>query len=139
MNTVFIAHILFPRHESLKHHTAIAVCRNMEQRKWWDTQSLETLRMKRLHTLLIHDQTHAPYYQDQSARTCISHGNVHNLENLSRQPFLCNIEIRAGQEILKAGNSTGVMRFNTRCSRDEPLIVPLGNERANQSAASGRL
>ena len=136
MYTTFAAHILFPLHERLKHHTTVSVRRNMEQSQWWQPAQLRELNVRRLRELLMSANEHVPYYRDLFEQLRFNPANVESLDVLRTLPLLTKSDIRANTERLKAKNAQGLARFNTGGSSGEPLIFFIGNERVSHDVAA---
>ena len=136
MYTRIAAHLLFPLHERLKHHTTVAVRRSLEDTQWWDAKRLQSLQVQRLRDLLMHAQAHVPYYRELFGRTGFNPGAVRDLGDLARLPLLGKAEIRSHLQALKADNAIGLARFNTGGSSGEPLIFFIGRERVSHDVAA---
>ncbi|MGC2048927.1 MAG: phenylacetate--CoA ligase family protein [Gallionella sp.] len=134
--TRLVAHILFPLHERLKHHTTVAVRREMEQSQWWQPSQLRELQVRRLRELLMSANEHVPYYCDLFKQLRFDPTRVDSLDVLRKLPFLTKGDIRANTERLKAKNAQGLARFNTGGSSGEPLIFFIGNERVSHDVAA---
>ncbi|MBU1978563.1 MAG: phenylacetate--CoA ligase family protein [Gammaproteobacteria bacterium] len=134
--TQLVAHTLFPLHERLKHHTTVAVRREMEQSQWWPPAQLHELQLRRLRELLMSVNAHVPYYRDLFAQLRFDPSRIESLDALHTLPFLTKTDIRANTERLKANNAQGLARFNTGGSSGEPLIFFIGNERVSHDVAA---
>ena len=134
--TSLVAHTLFPLHERLKHHTTVAVRREMELSQWWQPEQLHELQVRRLRALLMSANEHVPYYRDLFKQLRFDPTRVDSLDVLRKLPFLTKRDIRANTERLKAKNAQGLVRFNTGGSSGEPLIFFIGNERISHDVAA---
>lgn len=134
--TRFVALSLFPLHEWLKHHTSVAIRRDMEQSQWCKPAQLQELQVRRLREFLIKVNGHVPYYHELFEQLHFEPSLVNNLDALHSLPFLTKAVIRANTERLKANNTQGLTRFNTGGSSGEPLIFFLGNERVSHDVAA---
>ncbi|MBU1691927.1 MAG: phenylacetate--CoA ligase family protein, partial [Gammaproteobacteria bacterium] len=86
--TQLVAHTLFPLHERLKHHTTVAVRREMEQSQWWPPAQLHELQLRRLRELLMSVNAHVPYYRDLFAQLRFDPSRIESLDALHTLPFL---------------------------------------------------
>ena len=134
--TRLVANVVFPLQERFKHHTTLAVRREMERTQWWPVERLRDLQLQRLRTLLQKAQTHVPYYRDLFARIGFDPAGLQSLAELTRLPFLTKEDIRAHLDALKADNAHGLARFNTGGSSGQPLIFFIGNERVSHDVAA---
>ncbi|HAN56193.1 MAG TPA: capsule biosynthesis protein CapK [Betaproteobacteria bacterium] len=136
MYTALTAKLLFPLHERLKHHTTVAVHREMERSQWWDAARLADWQLTRLRDLLQHAQAHVPYYRALFARIGFEPALLDSLSGLEQLPLLTKADIRAHLDALKADNAVGLARFNTGGSSGEPLIFFIGRERVSHDVAA---
>ncbi len=134
--TKLVANLLFPLHERLKHHTTVAVRREMEQSQWWSRERLEALRIERLRALLMRAGARVPYYRKLFQELGFEPQAVNSLRDLRRLPVLTKEIIRAHSEALKADDAVGLARFNTGGSSGEPLVFQIGRERVSHDVAA---
>ncbi len=134
--TKLVSGLIFPIHEHLKHHSSVAVRRQLEESQWWSPERLAALQLERLRSLLAQAQKHVPYYRDQFASLDFDASAITSLDDLQRLPFLTKSLIRQNQEQFKAGNAERLARFNTGGSSGEPLIFFIGNERVSHDVAA---
>ena len=134
--TSIVSHALFPLHEAMKRHSSVQVRRQMEQSQWWSAGQLRTLQFMRLKALLEHAAAHVPYYRNLFAECGMQPGDIRELADLSRLPFLDKSVIRANLEALKSEQADGLARFNTGGSSGEPLIFFIGRERVSHDVAA---
>lgn len=134
--TRFVTDIVFPLQERLKHHTTLAVRRELETTQWWPAERLRDLQLKRLRALLQQAQSHVPYYRDLFARIGFDPAGLQSLADLTRLPFLTKDDIRTNLEALKADNARGLARFNTGGSSGQPLIFFIGDARVSHDVAA---
>lgn len=134
--TKLVSGLIFPIHEHLKHHSSVAVRRQLEESQWWSPERLAALQLERLRSLLAQAQKHVPYYRDQFASLDFDATAITSLDDLQRLPFLTKTIIRHHQEQLKADNAERLARFNTGGSSGEPLIFFIGNERVSHDVAA---
>ncbi|MDR1996229.1 AMP-binding protein [Azonexus sp.] len=134
--TRLVSGLIFPLHERLKHHSSVAVRRQLEASQWWSPEQLATLQLERLRRLLTQAQNHVPYYRQLFADLGFDARTVASLDDLRRLPFLTKAIIRQNQEQLKADNAGQLARFNTGGSSGEPLIFFIGNERVSHDVAA---
>lgn len=134
--TRLVSGIIFPIHEQLKHHSTLAVRKQMEDSQWWPQDRIAAFQLERLRTLLESVQTHVPYYRELFAGLGFSAKNVTTLDDLKRLPFLSKPIIRKNQERLKSEKAGKLARFNTGGSSGEPLIFFIGNERVSHDVAA---
>lgn len=136
LRTRFIASLVFPLQERLKHHSTVADRRAMEDSQWWPAARLEALRLQRLRALLAHAGSHVPYYRELFGRLAFDPATVSSAADLQRLPFLDKPVIRAHTEALKADDARGLARFNTGGSSGTPLIFFIGRERVSRDVAA---
>ncbi len=134
--TRLVSGLIFPLHERLKHHSSVAVRRQLEASQWWSPERLAALQLERLRCLLTQAQDHVPYYRQLFADLGFDARTVSSLDDLRRLPFLTKAIIRQNQEQLKADNAGPLARFNTGGSSGEPLIFFIGNERVSHDVAA---
>jgi len=134
--TAFVSKVLFPLQERLKHHTTVAVHRQMEEAQWWPAQKLEQHRVQRLRELLLDVGTFVPYYKDLFAKLGFDPGSVSSAGDLAKLPFLTKAVIKANTEALKHQQAEGLARFNTGGSSGEPLIFFIGRKRVSYDVAA---
>lgn len=134
--TKLVSSLIFPIHEHLKHHTTVAVRKQMEESQWWSPERLADLQLERLRQLLARAHAHVPYYRQLFASLDFNPSQITSLDDLQRLPFLTKAIIRQNQEQLKADNAERLARFNTGGSSGEPLIFFIGNERVSHDVAA---
>lgn len=134
--TRLVSGLIFPLHERLKHHSSVAVRRQLEASQWWSPERLAALQLERLRCLLTQAQDYVPYYRQLFADLGFDARTVSSLDDLRRLPFLTKAIIRQNQEQLKADNAGPLARFNTGGSSGEPLIFFIGNERVSHDVAA---
>ncbi len=134
--TKLVSGLIFPIHERLKHHSTVAVRKQLEESQWWSPDRLAALQLERLRQLLTRAQSHVPYYRDLFDRLGFNASSIASLDDLQRLPFLTKAIIRQNQEQLKADDAERLARFNTGGSSGEPLIFFIGNERVSHDVAA---
>ena len=134
--TRFVAGIVFPLHERLKHHTTVAVRRGLEQSQWWPRERIEALQLERLRALLADVGAHVPYYRRLFGEHGFNPDSVHSLADLQRLPFLTKAEIRAHSDDFRHPQAGPLARFNTGGSSGEPLVFYIGKERVSHDVAA---
>lgn len=134
--TKLVSGLLFPIHERLKHHTTVAVRKQLEETQWWPRERLETLQLDRLRNLLTKAQNDVPYYRDLFSSIGFNAEKISALAELKHLPFLTKPIIRKNQEQLKSTKAGKLTRFNTGGSSGEPLIFFIGNERVSHDVAA---
>jgi len=134
--TRLVSGLIFPIHERLKHHSTVAVRRQLEDSQWWPADHLAALQLDRLRHLLTQAQHHVPYYRQLFASLNFDAAAIASLDDLQHLPFLTKAIIRQNQEQLKADNAERLARFNTGGSSGEPLIFFIGNERVSHDVAA---
>lgn len=134
--TRFVAEVIFPLQERLKHHDTVRVRRGLEASQWWPRAELEALQLQRLRTLLLRSANDVPYYRDLFLRTGFDPADVAGVDALSRLPFLTKALIRSNIEALKSASAEGLARFNTGGSSGEPLVFFIGRERIGHDVAA---
>lgn len=134
--TRFVAEVIFPLQERLKHHDTARVRRGLEASQWWPRAELEALQLQRLRALLLRAAKDVPYYRDVFLRTGFDPADVAGLDALNRLPFLTKALIRSNIEALKSASAEGLARFNTGGSSGEPLVFFIGRERIGHDVAA---
>jgi phenylacetate-CoA ligase len=134
--TTFIAGLLFPLHEHLKHHDSVTVRKQLEATQWWPPERLKELQLSRLRQLLAHAAAHVPYYQKLFQAAGFKPAEVGTLADLARLPLLDKSVIRIHTDMLKSEQAQGLARFNTGGSSGEPLIFYIGRERVSHDVAA---
>ena len=134
--TRFVAGVVFPLHERLKHHSTVAVRRGLEQSQWWPRERIEALQLQRLRTLLADVGANVPYYSRLFRECGFDPAAVRSLADLQRLPFLTKAEIRAHSHDLRHSQAGPLARFNTGGSSGEPLVFYIGKERVSHDVAA---
>jgi len=134
--TRLVSGMLFPLHERLKKHASVKVRKSLEATQWLSSEKIVQLQVERLRQLLIHANTHVPYYQSLFARLNFQPETLNTLSDLQRLPFLDKSIIRANLEALKSDQAYGLARFNTGGSSGEPLVFFIGKERVSHDVAA---
>ena len=109
--TKLVSGLLFPIHERLKHHTTVAVRKQLEETQWWPRERLETLQLDRLRNLLTKAQNDVPYYRDLFSSIGFNAEKISALAELKHLPFLTKPIIRKNQEQLKSTKAENLTRF----------------------------
>lgn len=120
--THLISGFLFPLHEHLKRHASVNVRKSMEQTQWFSPEKIVQLQTEKLRQLLIHINTHVPYYRTLFAELGFQPEEAGSLADLQYLPFLDKSIIRTHLEELKSDQARGLVRFNTGGSSGEPLV-----------------
>jgi phenylacetate-CoA ligase len=134
--TTFIAGLLFPLHEHLKHHDSVPVRKQLEATQWWPPERLKELQLSRLRQLLAHAAAHVPYYQELFQARGFKPAEIGTLADLARLPLMDKSVIRSHMDMLKSERAQGLARFNTGGSSGEPLIFYIGRERVSHDVAA---
>ncbi len=134
--TSFVAAILFPLQERLKHHETVAARRKMDEVQWWPMEKVADLQLQRLQQLLNDVACHVPYYRDLFRGIGFDPAQLKSTADLQQLPFLTKSLIRANTEGLKHDQAQGLARFNTGGSSGEPLIFYIGNKRVSHDVAA---
>jgi len=134
--TRFVAGVVFPLQERLKHHSTVADLSALEASQWWDRSRILDLQLQRLRALLVHAGARVPYYRELFARCGFDPAAVRSVADLARLPLLDKPTIRAHTDALKAEGAVGLARFNTGGSSGEPLIFYIGRERVSRDVAA---
>ena len=136
MYTRFCSAVLFPIQERLKHHTSVALRRELEHTQWLPREELARLQTGRLRKFLIAAAHNVPYYRTAFARVGFDPATVKGVDDLRRLPFLDKPLIRAHTAELKSERSGPLTKFNTGGSSGEPLVFFQGLERITHDVAS---
>ncbi len=134
--TRFIANVVFPLQERVKHHDTVAVRRQMEESQWWPRDRIDALQRTRLKAFLTDIATHVPYYRELFARTGFDPAKVNGPADLQALPYLTKAVIKQNGDALRADDARGLARFNTGGSSGEPLIFFIGTERVTHDVAA---
>ena len=134
--TRFVAGVVFPLHERLKHHGTVAVRRGLEQSQWWPRERIQALQLERLRTLLADVGANVPYYRRLFGECGFDPAAVRSLADLQRLPFLTKAEIRAHSDDFRHPQAGPLARFNTGGSSGEPLVFYIGKERVSHDVAA---
>ncbi len=134
--TSLVSKVLFPLQERFKHHTSVAVRRQMEDAQWWPAQRLEQFRVQRLRELLMDIGNSVPYYRDLFAKLGFDPASIASEHDLTKLPFLTKAVIKANTDALKHPQAKGLARFNTGGSSGEPLIFFIGRKRVSHDVAA---
>ncbi|HRQ08400.1 MAG TPA: AMP-binding protein [Nitrosomonas europaea] len=134
--THLISGFLFPLHEHLKRHASVNVRKSMEQTQWFSPEKIVQLQTEKLRQLLIHINTHVPYYRTLFAELGFQPEEAGSLADLQYLPFLDKSIIRTHLEELKSDQARGLVRFNTGGSSGEPLVFFIGKERVSHDIAA---
>ena len=134
--TAIAASILFPIHEKLKKHITVPALHKLEKSQWLSSDELKSLQVERLRNLLMHAQTHVPYYRKLFADISFNANNIDDLSILEKLPFLTKAIIREHSDELKSAIPDNLARFNTGGSSGQPLVFYIGNERVSHDVAA---
>ena len=134
--TRFVAGVVFPLHERLKHHGTVAVRRGLEQSQWWPRERIQALQLERLRALLVDVGANVPYYRRLFGECGFDPAAVRSLADLQRLPFLTKAEIRAHSDDFRHPQAGPLARFNTGGSSGEPLVFYIGKERVSHDVAA---
>jgi len=134
--TRFVAGLLFPLQERLKHHDTVAVRRGLEQTQWWPPMQLRALQLQRLQALLQQAAAQVPYYRGVFRHAGFDPARLTDVADLQRLPFLTKALIRAHTDALRHPRAQRLARFNTGGSSGEPLVFYIGAERVSHDVAA---
>lgn len=134
--TRFVANVLFPLQEKVKHHDTVRVRREMESSQWWSRERIDALQLERLKCLLRDAGSHVPYYRQLFAGLGFDPEGVRSVADLQRLPFLTKAIIRGHSDEMRADDAVGLARMNTGGSSGEPLIFFIGTERVTHDVAA---
>jgi phenylacetate-CoA ligase len=134
--TRLVSGLVFPLQERLKHHSTVAVRRQLEASQWWNAERLREHQLQRLRALLVEAGRVVPYYRELFARLAFDPAQVQSVADLARLPLLDKATIRAHTEALKHPQAEGLARFNTGGSSGEPLVFFIGRERVSHDVAA---
>lgn len=134
--TRFVANVLFPVQERLKHHDTVAIRQEMEDVQWWPRERILEKQAQRLKAFLADIGAHTPYYRELFARTGFDPSKVTGPADLQKLPFLTKAVIKQNSDGLRADDAKGLARFNTGGSSGEPLIFFIGTERVTHDVAA---
>lgn len=134
--TNWISGFFFPLHEKLKKHTSVAVRKQMEKSQWWNIGRLRDFQLTQLRDLLMHAQTHVPYYQKIFSGMAFNAADLQSLSDLARLPFLNKSVIRENSAALQSDIARHLVRCNTGGSGGEPLVFFVGKNRTSHDVAA---
>lgn len=134
--TKLVSNVIFPLQERLKHHSTVAVHRQMEETQWWPRERVEALQLERLRQLISHAERFVPYYRKLFRKLGITVADINSLADLQLIPFLSKPIIRSNLEDFKSEKAQHLARFNTGGSSGEPLIFFIGKERVSHDVAA---
>lgn len=134
--THFTAGVVFPLQERLKHHSSVAVRRQLEQTQWWSGDRLHALQLERLRAFLRQAGTQVPYYLELFRSVGFDPSQVTSAADLQRLPFLTKALIRAHSDALRHRRAGRLVRFNTGGSSGEPLVFYIGTDRVSHDVAA---
>ena len=134
--TILVSSVLFPLHERIKHHSSVAVRRQMEDVQWWPAERIAALQLQRLKEFLQDVAVHVPYYRTLFTNLGFDPNQIQGISDLQRLPFSTKTMICANTDALKRLSAKGLARFNTGGSSGEPLIFYIGNKRISHDVAA---
>jgi len=134
--TTWVSGFFFPLHEALKKHTSVRLLKQMEQSQWWDQQQLREFQLKKLRELLVHAQSHVPYYRQLFAQIGFKAEDIQSISDLGRLPLLNKPVIRTNTDALKSDQAQHLARYNTGGSSGEPLVFFIGKRRKSHDIAA---
>lgn len=133
--TTLISHAFFPIHEWIKKHDSVAILRQLETSQWLSREKIDSIRLQKLRSLLLHAQE-VPYYKDLFARVGFNAHDVRSLNDLHRLPLLTKADMRGRQEDFRSSSAGSLKRLNTGGSSGEPLIFFVGKDRVSHDVAA---
>lgn len=134
--TTLVSTALFPLHERLKHHSTVAVRRDLEETQWWNRDRIEALQLQRLRALLVQAGTHVPYYRDTFQQIGFNPSDFNSIQQLQQLPLLTKSIIRANLERLKSAQAGQLIQYSTGGSSGEPLLFFVGLDRVSHDVAA---
>jgi phenylacetate-CoA ligase len=76
----------------------------LQKSQWWTEEQLEDYQLRQLRKLLLHAYNNVPYYTKMFNELGLRPGNVRDLNDLEKLPFLTKETVRDNIEALKARN-----------------------------------
>jgi phenylacetate-CoA ligase len=134
--TAFAANVLFPLHEKLKHHSTVAVKREMERSQWLTPQQVSELQLRRLREFLGECGTHVPYYRELFRLRDFDPAVITSVADLARLPLLTKDIIRSQFDRLRSDLPEPVKLFSTTGSTGDPLRFNISNTRISHDVAA---
>lgn len=134
--TKFIANVVFPLQEQVKHHTTVRVRRELEASQWWSADQLEAYRLQRLRKLLTEAGKHVPFYRQRFAQAGFDPTQLRSISDLKRLPTLTKADIRANADGLRHADARHLARCTTGGSSGQPLAFQIGAERVSHDVAA---
>lgn len=102
----FYRYVAIPFVDLVRKTDSLRVYRQMDQTQWLDRETLDTLQIERLRSLLKHAGQHVPYYRDLFAESDFHPDKLWSVSDLAVLPFLDKKIIRQEGHRLKADNAT---------------------------------
>ncbi|MBI5058229.1 phenylacetate--CoA ligase family protein [candidate division KSB1 bacterium] len=130
-------HLAIPIVDLARRTESLRAFRELDASQWWSPERLATLQFERLKLLLIHAQTHVPYYRELFGTCGFDAQRCNTLADIAVIPLLTKDVIRRAGDRLLADNAA---QFQPRPHRSagttgEPLVIQM--DRARHSVAWG--
>jgi len=134
--TRVMAGALFPLHERVRGFSSVARRRALERSQWLPADEIAALQLSKLRDLLGRSARDVPYYRELFRSHGFDPGQVRELSDLARVPFLTKAAIRSDPLALKSAHAGPLSRANTGGSSGEPLIFYIGRDRKSHDVAA---
>ena len=87
-------HLIFPLQARRERSGIPAMLRELESSQYWSPNQLAELQVERLRTLLVHAQSHSPFWQQRFAISGFKPTAVHSLEDLRELPTMTKRDLQ---------------------------------------------
>lgn len=134
--TQFVANLLFPLHEKLKHHDSVARLKRLQNSQWLSNSAIKTIQKNNLQQFIQDIYQHTPYYRQLMDERGLKPTDIDSVEALSRLPILTKSDIRDNFEQFKTDSQSNVKIMATGGSTGEPLKFGLGDDRISHDVAA---
>ena len=102
--------ILFPLHEKWKGHSTLKHLRELEKSQYFNKAQIVQLQSDKLQKLICSAYKNVPYYRKLFEDSGITPGDINNVADLSKLPFLTKKAIRENTELLKSKLSSNLQK-----------------------------
>ena len=123
MHPLLVRKIINPLHEKVFGRKTFAYLDELEEQQWWSRAQLEELRFRKVRELLLHAQTHIPFYSERFKAAGFDPQRMQDVDDLKKLPLLSKAEIKRNLDKMTwSACPDGLHRYNTGGSSGEPLI-----------------
>lgn len=130
------SHILLPAFESgFKRRKTLRYWGDLERSQWGSLAEIEARQFDSLRTLVLHAQTHCPYYRDAWACLGLNPEALASRAEFSRWPIIDRETIRANRQAMRAPGILLIAKA-TGGSSGEPLQFDIDHESHERRTAA---